>query len=131
MQIVGCKFDSNGLITQNQTLLNFTSNVYVFGPSAAMNISNTPFTNVVNGALYSVEGGQLNLENCAIQGGVSGLQVASKMSLPPQVCSVLSSAVNQVPRCMSVAGAESLLKSVVCCRADRVSTGYWSVLAAK
>jgi hypothetical protein len=75
MQIVGCKFDANGLITQNQSLLNFTSNVYVFGPSAAMNISNTPFTNVVNGALYSVEGGQLNLENCAIQGGVSGLQV--------------------------------------------------------
>jgi len=75
MQIVGCKFDSNGLITQNQSLLNFTNNVYVFGPSAAMSISNTPFTNVVNGAMYSGAGGQLNLENCAIQGGVCGLQV--------------------------------------------------------
>ena len=75
MQIVGCKFDANGLITQNQSLYNFTFNVYVFGSSAAMTISDTPFTNVVNGAMYSVAGGQLNLENCAIQGGVNGLQV--------------------------------------------------------
>jgi len=75
MQIAGCKFDGNGLITQNQSLINFTFNIYVFGSGAVMNISNTPFTNVVNGGMYSLGGGQLNVDNCAIQSGVTGVQV--------------------------------------------------------